>query len=238
MSYPRGLNMGLNISIPQFIESLNDLNCYLLYFPEENHKQLDQVEIIEIIDKDNAPEWHESMFNANIDIFEMSYEESVSNFKSLENLEMIRRTIGPNASSLPVDIKKSVISSVGKPSMNHKGSNMWYHYCDKNTHNMADCIAIAKFKQQKKACFEAKARPRKKSLAFLALFKEINALKRKLKPEKTANSKERKAESILSTEINSITSSDEGEEYLFTSSQPFSSNKTDLTKSSHPTTNH
>jgi hypothetical protein len=43
------------------------------------------------------------MVNANIDIFEMSYEESVSYFKRLENLEKIRRTNGPNPSSLPVD---------------------------------------------------------------------------------------------------------------------------------------
>jgi hypothetical protein len=61
------------------------------------------------------------MVNANIDIFEMSYEESVSYFKRLENLEKIRRTNGPNPSSLPVDNKKSVTSSVGKSSKNHKG---------------------------------------------------------------------------------------------------------------------
>jgi hypothetical protein len=77
-------------------------------------------------------------------------------------------------------------------------------------------------------------------LAFL--FEEINELKRQLKPEKTASSKKRtrKAESILSTEINLTTSSDEGEqqEYLFTSSKPFRSNKTKLAKSSHPTTIH
>jgi hypothetical protein len=35
-------------------------------------------------------------------------------------------------------------------------------------------------------------------LAFLVLLKEINALKRQLKSEKTASSKKRKAESILS----------------------------------------
>jgi hypothetical protein len=79
-------------------------------------------------------------------------------------------------------------------------------------------------------------------LAFLVLFEEINALKRQLKPEKTASSKKRtrKAESILSTEINLNNSSDEGEqqEYLFTSSKPFSFSKTKLAKSSHPTTNH
>jgi hypothetical protein len=105
---------------------------------------------------------------------------------------------------------------------------------------MADCRAIAKFKQQKKACFEAKAGPGKKSLAFLFLFEEINAFKRQLKPEKTASSKKRKAESILSTEINSTTSCDEGEkqEYLFTSSKPFRSSKTKLAKSSHSTINH
>jgi hypothetical protein len=66
---------------------------------------------------------------------------------------------------------------------------MWCHYCDKNNHNTADCSAIAKFKQQKKACLEAKAGPGKKSLAFL--FEEINALKRQLKPEKTASIKKR-----------------------------------------------
>jgi hypothetical protein len=55
---------------------------------------------------------------------------------------------------------------------------MWCHYSDKNNHNTADSRAIAKLKQQKKnkACFEAKAGPGKKSLAFL--FEEINALKR------------------------------------------------------------
>jgi hypothetical protein len=45
---------------------LNDLNRYLLYFPEENPKQLDQ---------SKAPGWHEAMVNANIDIFEMTYED-------------------------------------------------------------------------------------------------------------------------------------------------------------------
>jgi hypothetical protein len=89
---------------------------------------------------------------------------------------------------------------------------------------------------------EAKAGPGKKSLAFLVLFEEINALKRQLKPEKTTSSKKRKAESILFsiifTEINLTTSSDEGEhqEYLFTSSKPFRSSKTKLETSSHPTT--
>jgi hypothetical protein len=73
---------------------------------------------------------------------------------------------------------------------------MWCHYCDKNNHNTDDFRAIAKFKQQKnnKACFQAKAGPGKKSLAFPFLFKEIHALKRQLKPEKTASNKKRNKE--------------------------------------------
>jgi hypothetical protein len=188
--------MGLNTSVQQFVERLNDLNRYLLYFPEENPKQLDQDEIIEILDQAKGwdPEWHEAMVNENIDIFEMYYEESVSYFKRLENLEKIRCTNGPNPSSLPVDNKKrvSVTSSVGKSSKNHKGFNMWCHYCDKNNHNTADYRAIAQLTQKKKACFEAKAGTRQKSLAFL--FEEINALKRQLKPEKTTSSKNRNKE--------------------------------------------
>jgi hypothetical protein len=116
------------------------------------------------------PEWHEVIVNANIDIFEMSFEETVSSFKHLENLEKIKRTNSPNPSSLPVDNKQifSVTSSASKYSENHKGSNMWCQYCDKNNHNTADCRAIAKFKQQKKnkTHFEVKAELRKKSLAF------------------------------------------------------------------------
>jgi hypothetical protein len=107
--------------------------------------------MIEILDQAKArnPEWHEAMLNANIENFEMTYEESVSYFKRLENLKKIKRTNGPNPSSLPVDNKKRVYvtSSVGKSSKNHKGSNMWCHYCDKTNHNMADCRAIVKFKQ-------------------------------------------------------------------------------------------
>jgi hypothetical protein len=102
MRQPRGLYMGLNTSIQQFVEKLNDLNRYLLYFPEENPKQLDQDEIIKILDQSKTPEWHGAMVNANIDIFEMTYEEYVSYFKRLENLEKIKRTNGPNPSSLPV----------------------------------------------------------------------------------------------------------------------------------------
>jgi hypothetical protein len=111
MRQPRGLYMGLNTSVQQFVERLNDLNRYLLYFPEENPKQLDQDEINEILHQAKArdPEWHEAMVNANIDIFQMTYEESVSHFKRLENLEKFRRTNDPNPSSLPVDNKNMYI---------------------------------------------------------------------------------------------------------------------------------
>jgi hypothetical protein len=48
------------------------------------------------------PEWNEAMMNANIDIFEISYEETVSYFpKLLENLQKIRRI--NYLATLPVD---------------------------------------------------------------------------------------------------------------------------------------
>jgi hypothetical protein len=105
MRKTKDLYMGLNTSVQQFVERLNDLNRYLLYFPEESPKQSHQDEIIEILDQAKAmdPEWHEAMVNTTIDIFEMSHEESVSYFKHLENLEKIRRTNGPNPPSLQVD---------------------------------------------------------------------------------------------------------------------------------------
>jgi hypothetical protein len=108
--YEEGLQMGLNMSVQKFVERLNELNCFLLLFPEENPKQLDQDEMIEILDltKDMDPEWHEALVNTNVDIFEMSYEESACYFKPLENLGKIMCTNGPNPSSLLVDNKKAV----------------------------------------------------------------------------------------------------------------------------------
>jgi hypothetical protein len=148
------------------------------------------------------------MVNANIDIFEMSYEESVSYFKRLENLEKIRRTNGPIPSSLPVVNKKrvSVTSSVGKSSKNHKGSNMWCHYCDKNNHNKADCRAIAIFKQQKRTsrALKPKLDPERSlwpSFSFSKKLMHSNG-NWSLKRLQAVRRETRKTESILSTEIN------------------------------------
>jgi hypothetical protein len=86
---------------------LNDLNRYLFIFLKRNPQQLDQDEIIETLDQAKAidPKWHEAMVNAKIEIFEMSYEETVSYFKRLENLEKIRNTNGPSLTTLSVDNK-------------------------------------------------------------------------------------------------------------------------------------
>jgi hypothetical protein len=89
----------------------------------------------------------------------------------------------------------SVTNSVGKSSKNPMAPNMSCYYCYKNNHNTADCRAIIKFKKQKKVCGE-------RFLDLLFLLKEFNSFKRQLNPEKTASSKKRKAELILSTEIN------------------------------------
>jgi hypothetical protein len=57
-----------------------------------------------------------------------------------------------------------------------------------------------------------KAIPRKKALSFL--FKEIDALKKQLKPAKVENPKRKKVKSLLSTEINLTNSNDKTEEYF------------------------
>ena len=80
----RCLFMGPSTTVKQFVEKLNDLNSYLLYFPEEYPMQLNQDNIIKILDQDKSPEWHEAMISANIDIFKMDYKESVAYFICLE----------------------------------------------------------------------------------------------------------------------------------------------------------
>jgi hypothetical protein len=101
------------------------------------------------------------MVNAKIDIFKISYEESVSYVKKLENLEKIRCTNHLIPASIPVGSKKkvSVTRSVGNSPKNHKLYNMWCHYCDKNKHNTADCREIAKFKNTIRLALKANLDP-------------------------------------------------------------------------------
>jgi hypothetical protein len=70
-------------------------------------------------------------------------------------------------------------------------------------------------------------------LAFL--FEEINAIKRQLKLLKIANYKKMKDKSLLSTEINLSTSSDEDDDYFAFASSISKSQNTKLAKISHPT---
>jgi hypothetical protein len=75
---------------------------------------LDQGGIIEILNQAKAwdPEWHEAMVNIKFDIFEISYEESVSYFESLEILEKIRCTNSSDYTTLSVDDKNVQTFSV------------------------------------------------------------------------------------------------------------------------------
>ena len=111
--------MGPNTTVQQFVERLNEINCYLQFFPEECPIPLTQDDIIEILDQAKPPNWHEAMVSANIVIFEMDYESAISNFIRLENLDKIRRTNGP-APTVAVDNNTSFTSSVGTSNIRKK----------------------------------------------------------------------------------------------------------------------
>jgi hypothetical protein len=66
------------------------------------------------------------------------------------------------------------------------------------------------------------------------LLEEINALEKQLKPAKGTNHKNRKAEPLLSTEIDLTNNSNEDEEY-FTLLSIISNTSNKLVKTSHPT---
>jgi hypothetical protein len=143
------------------------------------------------------------MVDTNIDIFEMSYEESVSYFKRLENLEKIRGTNGPNPFSLPIGNKKRVpvTSTVGKSSKIIRGSTYGVTILTRTTTTRLIEEQFPFLNSRKKLALKPKLNPErvfdlpfrrnepgKKSFVFL--FEEMNALKRQLqlKPEKNASS--------------------------------------------------
>jgi hypothetical protein len=57
----RCLFLGPNTMVQQFVERLNELNHYLLFFPQEYPTPLTQDEIIEIFYQAKPPNWHEAM---------------------------------------------------------------------------------------------------------------------------------------------------------------------------------
>jgi hypothetical protein len=93
------------------------------------------------------PMCKQALLSSIIHIFEMSCEESLSDFNHLEIPE--KNSCTNSNATLSVNNIKSVTSSVGKSSKSAKASNLWYYYCNLNNHNMADFKAIAKFKKQK-----------------------------------------------------------------------------------------
>ena len=160
--------MGPTTTVQQFVERLNELNRYLLFFPEEHPTPLTQDEIIEILDQSKPPNWHEAMISANIDIFEMDYKAAISYFIRLENLDKIRRMNGTSP-AVAVDNNTSITSRVGVGTVRKKQkTKMWCHYCDKNNHNTTECREIAKVKQHKKAQYGTKAVPGKRPCPFFS----------------------------------------------------------------------
>jgi hypothetical protein len=91
--------------------------------------------------------------NDRIDIFAMAYEEFVSYPMHLETLEEIKHT--NRAVSMSMYCKKLVNISIFKSKKSSRSSNTFCQYCDKNNCNMTVCRKFSKFKQQKKANFEA-----------------------------------------------------------------------------------
>jgi hypothetical protein len=114
------------------------------------------------------------MFNTIIEVFEMSYEESVSYFKRLENLEKNRRTngLGPAILFFWCKDPNSVTDGKVKSSENTKPCSMRCQFCEKYNNNTAHCRTITTFKHQKKDRSEAKSGPGKTSLAFISFLKK------------------------------------------------------------------
>jgi hypothetical protein len=136
-----------------------------------------------------------------VELWEMSYEESVSYFKRLENLEKIRRTNGPYPSSLPVDNKKSVTSSVGKSSKNHKDLKFGVTIVTRTTTIRLISEQLTNLKIQKRLDLKPKLDPERN--LWLSFSKKLMRLKGNwsLKRLQAVRRGRLNQSSILSTEI-------------------------------------
>jgi hypothetical protein len=106
------------------------------------------------------------MVNADIDIFEMSYEESVSYLRRIINLEKISHTNGPT--NLPIGNEKYMTIIIGTF---HKSlSTCGVTILTRTTTKRLIAKKLLSSNSRKcMTCFEAKAVPVKKSLIFRSL---------------------------------------------------------------------
>jgi hypothetical protein len=124
----------------------------------------------------------------------MTYEGSVSYFKPLETLEKIRRTNGPNPSSLPVDNKKrvSVTSSVVKSLLNIiRDTTCGVTIVTRTTTTGLIAEPLPNLNSRKRLDLKPKLDQERSLWPSCFPFEDIDAFKRQLKPEKTAISKKR-----------------------------------------------
>jgi hypothetical protein len=80
---------------------------------------------------------------------------------------------------------------------------MWCHYCEKKTTTQLIAEQLSNSNIRKRLASSYSWIRKTKNSAFF--FEEINALKRQLKPEKTAGRKKMKTESLLSTALSKVT---------------------------------
>jgi hypothetical protein len=88
-------------------------------------------------DQAKPSSWNEAIISANIDIFQIDYEEAISYFIPLEKLDKIKRTNGQGP-AIAVDDNIPVTSRVGIAVCKKKQKiEIWCHYCGKSNYNTA-----------------------------------------------------------------------------------------------------
>jgi hypothetical protein len=174
---------------------------------------MNQDEITGILDQANDPKKHEEVFNFNIDNFEMSYEESVSYFRGLENF---RCNYGPD--TLREDNEKSDTNSVNKSFKITKSSNMWvFVNFDIRTATKTQPITEQSPSSNIRKRIKLTLKPNlvlgiSLCLSFF-LSKETHV--KNLKKNQAARTGPRKSECLLSTEINLNICSNQAEQQQY-----------------------
>jgi transposase InsO family protein len=147
VSYMRHYLVLGNNTVREFAARLRELNNYLPYFPREKATntaplKLKDAELVEILNEAKPHEWHVAMLGANIELYDMDWQEAVEYFERLEvrqNIEKHHANKADNGSKDTHKHRKDATDRKKKKRAESDKNSESCKVCKRKGHVAADC---------------------------------------------------------------------------------------------------
>ena len=180
-------------TVREFSARLQELNNYLPYFPREKETntappKLADAELVEILNHAKPDEWHEAMLGANIDPFDMKWQDAVEYFERLELRQKLQKRIENKSDSDTANTSKKRNNATDRGKKKRKESDKNSEtctVCKKKGHSTAECWFNPENKHKtKKQKVDKNSGPKYTQEQVMALIKALPGFQKSKKKKK------------------------------------------------------